>query len=110
MTPKIRLAAWAQPALDAYDADTFEGGEPVYPQLAADALEVLAENSRMKQMVAATMLDVAKIETENAADKRDAERYRNVRKYPAMLLHLSNRDFDSAIDSAIAKEKEACKN
>lgn len=30
----------------------------------------------------------------------DAERYRHVRANPAMLLHLSNRDFDAAIDAA----------
>lgn len=32
---------------------------------------------------------------------KDAERYRHVRKNPAMLLHLSNRDFDAAM-SAVA--------
>lgn len=51
------------------------------------------------------------VERENAAlraelegVRKDAERYRHVRNNPAMLLHLSNRDFDAAIDAAIAKE------
>jgi len=35
------------------------------------------------------------------ADALDAARYRHVRKCPEMLLHLSNRDFDGAIDAAM---------
>lgn len=34
------------------------------------------------------------------AARQDAERYRYVRACPHMLLHLSNRDFDAAIDAA----------
>ena len=45
------------------------------------------------------------LERELAAAQKDAERYRHVRKDPSMLLHLSNRDFDAAIDAAMAKEK-----
>ena len=33
--------------------------------------------------------------------QKDAERYRYVRAKPHMLLHLSNKDFDAAIDAAI---------
>ena len=36
--------------------------------------------------------------------KADAERYRHVRRDPTMLLHLSNEDFDAAIDAARSKE------
>ena len=60
------------------------------------------------------LVDVAKykeLEKENAAlrkklavARKDAERYCHVRKNPAMLLHLSNKVFDEAIDAAIAKE------
>ena len=35
------------------------------------------------------------------AERKDAERYRYVRTNPAMLLHLSNNDFDAAIDAAM---------
>ena len=38
------------------------------------------------------------------ADALDAARYRHVRKCPEMLLHLSNRDFDGAIDAALAAQ------
>lgn len=38
---------------------------------------------------------------ELAAMMRDAARYRHVRKDPSMLLHLSNKDFDTAIDAAM---------
>ncbi|WP_064748682.1 hypothetical protein [Lysobacter antibioticus] len=37
-----------------------------------------------------------------ARDREDAARYRWLRKDPSMLLHLSNRDFDAAIDAARA--------
>ena len=37
---------------------------------------------------------------EASGEARDAARYRHVRANPAMLLHLSNRDFDAAIDAA----------
>jgi len=36
----------------------------------------------------------------------DAERYRHVRAKPAMLLHLSNKDFDAAIDAARQEQKD----
>jgi len=39
-------------------------------------------------------------------DARDAARYRHLRKDPSMLLHLSNKEFDAAIDAAM-NSKEA---
>jgi chromosome segregation ATPase len=44
-----------------------------------------------------------------AAMERDAKRYRWVRARPEMLLHLSNKDFDAAIDTAIAAHDEGSK-
>lgn len=41
-----------------------------------------------------------KAEAELAACREDADRYRHVRANPAMLLHLSNKAFDDAIDAA----------
>lgn len=38
-------------------------------------------------------------------DLRDAGRYRHVRAKPHMLLHLSNKDFDAAIDAAMAGDE-----
>ena len=44
--------------------------------------------------------DYATVLSQKYALYEDAERYRHVRKNPAMLLHLSNKDFDDAIDKA----------
>ena len=46
----------------------------------------------------------AALRSEVAEARKDARRYQHVRKNPAMLLHLSNKGFDEAIDAAIAKE------
>lgn len=43
------------------------------------------------------LLDTLAAEVESL--KTDAERYRKVRRDPAMLLHLRNTAFDSAIDA-----------
>ncbi|MBP6774249.1 MAG: hypothetical protein KA154_14720, partial [Gemmatimonadaceae bacterium] len=43
---------------------------------------------------------------ELAACREDADRYRHVRKNPAMLLHLSNKDFDDAVDKSRKGEGE----
>lgn len=48
---------------------------------------------------------IATEDAQAALAVKDAKRYRCVRSNPAMLLHLSNEEFDSAIDAAIAKEK-----
>ena len=40
-----------------------------------------------------------------AVARKDAERYQHVRKNPAMLLHLSNKVFDEAIDAAMKEVK-----
>lgn len=64
MTPHQRLNTLQREALDAYNAETFAGGEPVYPQLAADTRDILEENSRLKMQLANTLRDVAEIERE----------------------------------------------
>ena len=46
----------------------------------------------------------AALREELAEARKDARRYQHVRKNPAMLLHLSNKGFDEAIDAAIAQE------
>ena len=47
---------------------------------------------------------IAELKAENAALRKDAARYRYVRAKPEMLLHLSNKDFDAAIDAAMLGE------
>lgn len=49
----------------------------------------------------------AALRAEVEALRADAERYRHVRQNPAMLLHLRNSEFDSAIDAALAQAKDA---
>ncbi len=46
------------------------------------------------------------LRAELAECREDAERYRHVRTNPAMLLHLSNKAFDDAIDAARKGEGE----
>lgn len=40
-----------------------------------------------------------------ARDREDAARYRELRRDPSMLLHLSNKEFDDAIDLRLKKKK-----
>lgn len=51
---------------------------------------------------AAWKVRAEKAEAEVERLRADAERYRYVRAKPEMLLHLSNADFDAAIDAARA--------
>ena len=44
--------------------------------------------------------EIERLRAELAECREDAERYRHVRTNPAMLLHLSNKAFDDAIDAA----------
>ena len=57
----------------------------------------IAELEAQLEAVAAQAVEIERL-------RKDAKRYRCVRSNPAMLLHLSNEEFDSAIDAAIAKE------
>lgn len=86
------------------------------PQYSAHMLAMTVENLRGKSEIAEELAVrdkcIVGLERENAAlraelegVRKDAERYRHVRNNPAMLLHLSNRDFDAAIDAAIAQKE-----
>ena len=50
--------------------------------------------------------EIERLRAELAACREDADRYRHVRKNPAMLLHLSNKDFDDAVDKSRKGEGE----
>jgi hypothetical protein len=50
--------------------------------------------------------EALRLRAELAECREDAERYRHVRTNPAMLLHLSNKAFDDAIDAARKGEGE----
>ena len=52
------------------------------------------------------MSECDRLRAELAACREDADRYRHVRKNPAMLLHLSNKDFDDAVDKSRKGEGE----
>lgn len=52
------------------------------------------------------MSECDRLRAELAECREDAERYRHVRTNPAMLLHLSNKAFDDAIDAARKGEGE----
>lgn len=60
-----------------------------------DDLEHVARTDYNKLRTAAEAL-----QRESAQLRADAERYRKVRRNPAMLLHLTNSEFDAAIDAA----------
>lgn len=49
--------------------------------------------------------ELAALRKRLAACEKDAERYRHVRAKPEMLLHLSNKDFDAAIDAALSAKQ-----
>lgn len=67
------------------------------------ALQVMLEKCNSKFIVELEAKN-AELREEVAQTRKDARRYWHVRKNPAMLLHLSNKGFDEAIDVAIAQE------
>ena len=57
------------------------------------------------KLLEVTEKENAALRAEVAEARTDARRYCHVRKNPAMLLHLSNKGFDEAIDAAMKEVK-----
>ena len=69
------------------------------------ALQAMLEKCNSKFIVGLEA-EIAALREEVAQTRKDTRRYWHVRKNPAMLLHLSNKVFDEAIDAAIAQERK----
>ena len=60
----------------------------------------LSANGSFNETHTVSQFSPAAIIKQAEDNARDAERYQHLRKDPSMLLHLSNKDFDAAIDAA----------
>jgi len=75
--------------------------------LRAEVEALKSDNDSYREAANGYLAEVEALEREVEALRADAERYRHVRQNPAMLLHLRNSEFDSAIDAALAHAKDA---
>jgi Lar family restriction alleviation protein len=66
--------------------------------------QAIDSQGRIREIEFARAIE-SKVRQQDEEVRRDAERYKHVRAKPEMLLHLSNKDFDTAINAAIAKQK-----